>query len=209
MEQATIAEALYDFHLETTNVLSDAWAVHKLANRQESHNLVFASLIGSADNLRTINRALKTGNQHPMAYASLLPRNGDQQHIPIWRAWHTPLHNPIVYTSALHGISVRHSIFTPRIDCLAKEGQPTQWYLLVRNPAHAASRFLEQLTQNTEIIALPEWADQIWEIATAKRWVVPLIGYNIQGWYCEPDISELADSISHLLLQQRLPVSVN
>ena len=120
----------------------------------------------------------------------------------IWRASLRLLANHRRWSASLPELKLRHEIY------LAAGAPPEHksWPLVCRQPEHAPRRYLELLTRHTPVIALPEWADAVWEIALAREWVIPMNCYGIHAWQCPYDAAAIQDDISDLLAQGRLPI---
>ena len=180
---------------------ADAWAVISHTGQMRGrHSLAFVSCVAPPTVSKGIRAILNSsaGGSH----AALMPPLGEQDRPVIWRAGLALLSNHRRYSASLPELKLRHDIYL-------SAGAPPEhkaWTLVCRDPQHAPRRYLELLTRHTPVIALPEWADAIWEIALAREWVIPMTGYGIWAWQCLDDAAAIQDDISDLLAHNRLPI---
>lgn len=156
-----------------------------------------AHLSSGSQAISIIPPALLPDTATDAAGANQLPR------LPIGSA--AMLGNARRWLADLPELRMKHAIYMaqPRLD---RHGHAEQWQIYCRQPADAPQLFLRELTRYTDVIALPEWADPIWQEALEAGWAQPLPAHNIHAWQCRPNAAECQQYISDLLAQGRLPI---
>ena len=201
-------EILYDFRANGVTVFCDQWAAmepHLPDGPAESRApITYASIIGTPEAIRGIRAYLpKHANS---ALASLAPRLPQPDGYPYSRQapiWPLAEHN----TAATHipQLGLTHQIFI-RSD--PKPDQNGNFQLIATDPIDLPKMYLQVLTEHTRVIALPQWANTLWDIAKQRGWVQPATSYNIHSWICQAQEVQMPNLISELLQNSQLPIQI-
>lgn len=200
---------LYNFTAAGVTVFCDQWASsspappeHEPPADVHAGPLHYLSLTGRPEAIRAIRAAiLKDGHR---SHASLQPRDPKTPHP------YTSRNSPL-YPLADHSVAVAqlpqpgltHMVLARRDPAPDENGN---FLIIARDPYYLPRMYLQVLTRHTSVIALPQWADFLWNMARERSWVTPSVSYNLHAWACETHETTLQREITNLLQQQALPI---
>ena len=197
---------LYQFKINNIVAYCNAWAYYEEHNYRQ---ILFASLIGPATILKGIRGTLDSSQQKTVG---LDPVQANE----IWETMrgHESVH--LIHTNKMNKCH--------REMAQIKDLQPTQSNLIVWarqrdedqrfNPRYALARtqeelptmYLQYMLENTVIMALPHWANAIYEFAVEKELIEPIHSHNLAGCIIRGGEQEIINFISENLRDKKLPI---
>ena len=210
---------LYEIHIAQVAVMADAWALdtypHPAMPAHNLRHLAFASLIGAATTIKGIRAALHVGKD--LHGAVLQPyRPGD----PGTRTWQNVnlsyLHNARLWQKRIPTLTHSHHLIAAAGDLpqpqpeegteQERNGNSGHFYIFARNEADGPMVFYREFSRRSPTPTIPEWAPQIWDLATAARDIRPLTAWRIFGWRCDIDYPVTEQRITDLVQKGDLPI---
>ena len=198
---------LYQFSINNIVAYCNAWAYYEDHGRKE---LLFASLIGPTTMLKGIRGTL---DSHRQKMVSLQPVQANE-------TWETMRGH-----ESIHLINTNKMNKCHREMAQIKNLQPTQsnlivWgsapdeenhlntrYALARTPDELPSMYLQYILENTDVMALPHWANLLYEFAVEEELLEPIKSHNLAGCVIRGGEREIINFISENLRHGKLPIS--
>ena len=198
---------LYQLNINNIVAYCNAWAYYEEHDQRE---ILFASLIGPTTILKGIRGTL---DSYTKKTVSLDPVKANE-------IWETMRGHESVHLIHTHKMNKCH-----REMAQIKDLQPTQSNLIVWarprdedqrfNPRYALARtqeelptmYLQYMLENTDIMALPHWANAIYEFAVEKKLAEPIHSHNLAGCVIRGGEQEIIDFISENLRDRKFPIS--
>ena len=202
--QPTESTPSYTLRVDGVSAVCDAWAVD-----EDSNNINFFSVIAPPSTIKTIRALLGTPGGITGSFTpegEWPPELADLGDRAFYLLHHSRMTVQTARISGLHRqqhLLALHNSDTPdqSIPDQSTPGQSMEdthrvLRLYARREGDLPRLFHRHLTTHTPVLTVPEWAEQVWQLALDQKWAKPMRGVAITGYTCSFDCEELQDQIS-------------
>jgi len=183
--------------METMHIRCAGFSAAVDAYARDDADLWFISMLGNQQSVRALWARLLKGEPAVLSddallggrYCALAP---EARAATRFHAAKLPV------TGATHGLLIPEQAFYA--------GERSDFLLMARSAAEAPALHYRFLSRRVDLPLHPLWADWLWERGLTRGEVLPLDGVGIHAWRCEPDQSDLTETLGRALRGHRIPL---